>query len=431
MIAIEPDLASAPPVPAPSLIIQPFLEGLEHDATSPRYLVDSGARQRVVGADVRELLELLIAAPASWHALAERHVAVTGRTVPATELRRTVLDRLPADWFDAEPAETPKRSPFLLQFELLAGERLAPLTRRLSGLFQWWLAIPVIIAFLAVEAIALPAAAAHMHDAASAGEVALVFGLLAITMLCHELGHLSACARSGSVHGGMGVGLYWMFPAMYAEVSQAWRMSPRARVLVDVGGLYFQAFAVIGIGGYALLADDALAYRLLWLVTFTMLHTLNPFFKFDGYWLLSDATGLTNLHAQVRRTVVGIASRVCGLPAAGPASGQGLRLIVLHVYTLLCGLYLVYVLYFLQGELTVTMQRYPPLLAAASAQAGLAFAAQDVVALARISGGVLVASAWPACLAVFGALMCWSLLKRAASILAELGAGLRTVEESA
>jgi putative peptide zinc metalloprotease protein len=208
-------------------------------------------------------------------------------------------------------------------------------------------------------------------------------------------------------------------------------MSPRARVLVDVGGLYFQAFAVIGIGGYALLADDALAYRLLWLVTFTMLHTLNPFFKFDGYWLLSDATGLTNLHAQVRRTVVGIARRVCGLPAAGPASGQGLRLIVLHVYTLLCGLYLVYVLYFLQGELTVTMQRYPPLLAAASAQAGLAFAAQDVVALARISGGVLVASAWPACLAVFGALMCWSLLKRAASILAELGAGLRAVEESA
>jgi putative peptide zinc metalloprotease protein len=430
MIDNEPDLASAPPVPTPSLIIQPFLEGLEEDAASPRYLVDSGTRQRVVGVDVRELLDLLVAAPASWDALAERHCAVTGRVVSAAELRRTVLEQLPADWFDAGLADTAKRSPFLLQFELLAGERLEPLTRRLSGLFEWWLAIPVIIAFLAVEVIALPAAAAHMHDAASAGGVALVFGLLAITMLCHELGHLSACARSGSAHGGMGVGLYWMFPAMYAEVSQAWRMSPRARVLVDVGGLYFQAFAVIAIGVYAILADDALAYRLLWLVTFTMLHTLNPFFKFDGYWLLSDATGLTNLHAQVRRTVVGIASRLCGLPAA-PANGQKLRMVVLHVYTLLCGLYLAYVLYFLQGELTVTMQRYPPLLTAASGQAALAFAGQDIVALVRISGGILVASVWPACLAVFGALMCWSLLKRAASILAELAAGLRAVEDSA
>lgn len=427
----ELDLASAPPVPAPWLLIQPFLEGLEGDIAPARFLVDSGARQRVVGSEVHDLLVLLHGAPESWDDLAERHATLTGTALDAAGLRRTVLEHLPADWFGSQPAESARRSPFLLQFELLAGERLAPLTRRLASLFRWWLAIPVIIGFLTVEAIALPLAAAHMHDSASIGEVILLFAALIITMLCHELGHLSACARSGGAHGGMGVGLYWVFPAMYAEVSQAWRMSPSARVLVDVGGLYFQAFTVIAIGGYAIVAGDALAYRLLWLVTFTMLHTLNPFFKFDGYWLLSDATGLTNLHAQVRRTVAGLVGRLFGLPIATPAKGKGLRLVVLHVYTLLCGLYLAYVLYFLHGELTLMAQRYPPLLAAASEQAAHALAGRDMGALARAAGHILVASGWPICLAVFAGMMCWSLLTRAAGIFAELGAGMRAAQGSA
>lgn len=430
MTSHEPDLASAPPVPAPTLIVQPFKEGWEVDVAPSRFLVDSGVRQRVVGADVHNVLVLLRAAPASWHVLADRHAAFTGRAVDPAQLRRTVLEHLPADWFAAGSAEPAKRSPFLLQYELLAGERLAPLTRRLAGLFRWWLAIPVIVGFLAIEAIVLPSAAARMHETASVAELALLFAGLAFTMLCHELGHLSACARSGGRHGGMGVGLYWMFPAMYAEVSQAWRMAPSARVLVDVGGLYFQAFTVIAIGGYAVLSGDALAYRLVWMVTFTMLHTLNPFFKFDGYWLLSDATGLTNLHAQVRRTVIGMARRMCGLPVAAPAKGQRVRLLVLHVYTLLCGLYLAYVLHFLCGEFALAAQHYPPLLSSACQQAARAFAGQDVGTLVRVLGGLLAASFWPACLAAFALLMGGSLLRRAASIVAELGADLRAVARS-
>jgi len=42
-----------------------------------------------------------------------------------------------------------------------------------------------------------------------------------------------------------------------------------------------------------------------------MLTTLNPIFKFDGYWLLSDLTGNYNLHRKIASHLVGV-SRVGG-----------------------------------------------------------------------------------------------------------------------
>lgn len=430
MTAYEPDLAAAPPIPVASLVIRAFHEGLTAAATPSRFLVDSGSHQHVVGSDVHKLLMLLLGTPPSWYALAERYATVYEHPICAAELRRTVLEKMPGNWFDSASMEV-KRSPFLLQFELLTGDQLAPLTRRLAHLFSWWLAIPVIAAFLVIESIALPSAAEHIHDATGFGEVILLGVGLVVTMVCHELGHLSACARSEGNHGGMGLGLYWLFPAMYAEVSQAWRMPPSARVLVDIGGLYFQAFTVIGIGGYAILANDVLAYRLLWLVTFTMLHTLNPFFKFDGYWLLSDASGLTNLHSQLRSTVVGMARRLCGLPSPSRVNNGGrLRLVILYVYTLLCGAYLAYVIQFLHGEFKLTTQSYPALLATAIERIEAAFTGHDVGALTRAFGDVLVASAWPAMLLLFALLLGWSLLRRAASIVSELRGGVRAIEHA-
>lgn len=422
-----PDLTSTPPVPSPDLVIQPFREGIRPVSSLSRFLVDTGTRQRVVGQDVHDLLMLLQGAPASWQRLAERYAAATGRDVDVAELCRCVLDRMPADWFEAAPSQSAKHSPFLLQFELLSSRRLAPLTRRLAGLFHWWLAIPVIIGFLAIQVIVLSSAIMQIHQSASTGDMVLLFAGLAVTMLWHELGHLSACARSDGQHGGLGVGLYWVFPAMYAEVSTAWRLPPPTRVLVDIGGLYFQAMSVIAIGVYAILTGDALAFQLVWVVTFTMLHTLNPFFKFDGYWLLSDATGLTNLHAQVRRTAVDMLRRLFGRPVA-PAGDRKLRVMVLRVYMLLCGLYLAYVLTFLYGEITLTLQQYPTVLTTAFSQAANAFAVQDIGALMQAFGGVLLASIWPACLVIFSTLICWTLLRRAVDIVTELFVALREVE---
>ncbi|HVI26313.1 MAG TPA: hypothetical protein VM576_08990 [Xanthomonadaceae bacterium] len=424
-------LDTPPPVPDPALLLQPFGEGLGAATGSPRFLVDSGERQRVVDARVHELLVLLREAPASWHQLAERLRARTGETVDAGSLRRLVLERLPPDWFGDKPVARARRSPFLLQRELVGGARLAPLTAWLARLYRWPVAIPVITVFFLIEALALPAAAQHMHDARIGMDTVLLFAALFATIVVHELGHLSACARTGTPHGGMGIGLYWVMPAMYADVSKAWRMRPAARVLVDVGGIYFQAWTAIAIGVWALATGDAFAYRLLWAVTFTMLHTLNPFFKFDGYWLLSDAAGLTNLHAQVRRTVAGLVGRVFGLGVPSPEGGLRRRLRVVYAYTILCGVYLAYVLDFLHGQIAQTLAQYPSRIAAAWQQAAAAWNARALSAVAHAMAEILAASAWPACLAVFSGVLAWTLLSRALAVGCEFAAGSRSVENNA
>lgn len=126
---------------------------------------------------------------------------------------------------------------------------------------------------------------------------------VALTMLgvvVHELGHLTACSRFGARHGGIGLGVYWCMPVLYAEVSGAWMLPRWQRATVDAGGVYFQCVYLIGLGA-AYLASGATPFveAMAW-THFLMLHTLNPVLKYDGYWLLTDLAGMPNLHEQVR-----------------------------------------------------------------------------------------------------------------------------------
>jgi putative peptide zinc metalloprotease protein len=119
-------------------------------------------------------------------------------------------------------------------------------------------------------------------------------------VVMHELGHLAACVRFGARHGGIGVGVYWCMPVLYAEVSGAWMLPRLQRAAVDAGGVYFQCTYLIALGT-AYLASGATPFleAMAW-THFLMLHTLNPVLKYDGYWLLTDLGGMPNLHEQVR-----------------------------------------------------------------------------------------------------------------------------------
>jgi putative peptide zinc metalloprotease protein len=134
--------------------------------------------------------------------------------------------------------------------------------------------------------------------------VVLSVTLVLIGALLHELGHLAACQRFAAPHGGIGLGIYWFMPALYAEVHHAWLLPPKQRAIVDLGGIYVQtlftsvlALIYAAIGSSVL--STALSTAIIW-NCFLMLHTLNPVLKYDGYWLLSDLSGRYNLHQQIR-----------------------------------------------------------------------------------------------------------------------------------
>ena len=109
-----------------------------------------------------------------------------------------------------------------------------------------------------------------------------------------------ACARFGARHGGIGLGVYWCMPVLYAEGNGAWMLPRLRRAAVDAGGVYFQCAYLIVLG-VAYLASNAAPFleAMTW-THFLMLHTLNPVLKYDGYWLLTDLSGMPNLHEHIR-----------------------------------------------------------------------------------------------------------------------------------
>lgn len=114
----------------------------------------------------------------------------------------------------------------------------------------------------------------------------------------HELGHASACKYFGVRHGGIGFGLYLTFPVLYTDVSEVWQLNRSQRCVVNIAGVYFQSYCLIFLlVAFLMTGNDILRYLIL-IMNLGFLMTLNPFFKFDGYWIASDLLGVPNLRTR-------------------------------------------------------------------------------------------------------------------------------------
>ncbi len=121
------------------------------------------------------------------------------------------------------------------------------------------------------------------------------YGLFLISLMAHEFGHASACSRYGAAPSDIGFIIYMIYPAFYSDVTSAWQLKRWQRIVVDLGGNYFQ---YLGAGLYCVvfLLSGWNAFRVaVFMVIYCSAFSLNPIFKFDGYWLVTDALGVTNL----------------------------------------------------------------------------------------------------------------------------------------
>lgn len=125
-----------------------------------------------------------------------------------------------------------------------------------------------------------------------------LFVFMLTSSLFHELGHASACKYYGLNHGGIGFGLYLNFPVFYTDVTEVWRLNRMQRCVVNIAGVYFQSYWLLALLiAFWLTNNDMLRYLIL-TMNLGFLMTLNPFFKFDGYWIASDMLGVPNLRAR-------------------------------------------------------------------------------------------------------------------------------------
>lgn len=120
----------------------------------------------------------------------------------------------------------------------------------------------------------------------------------------HELGHAYTAARMGVRVNTMGVAFMLLFPILFTDVTDAWRLTSRKKkVAIAAAGLIVElALAGVATFLWAFLPDGPLR-SVAFLVattswTLSLLVNLNPFMRFDGYYLLADAWGLPN--AQTR-----------------------------------------------------------------------------------------------------------------------------------
>ncbi len=184
--------------------------------------------------------------------------------------------------------------PLLFGWQLIAARRVARLAALLRHaydvrvLFPLWLMI--VIAHVAVyspsRVSALPGPESY---------TALV-ALCIVSIVVHELGHAAAVARLGGSPGAIGCGLYLLIPTFWADVSQLWRFPRRGRMVVDLGGIYFQELAFTLFAGIGLVTARPEFFAACRLVDVMALMSLNPIFRFDGYWFLVDYLAMPRLY---------------------------------------------------------------------------------------------------------------------------------------
>lgn len=253
--------------------------------------------------------------PASLEAVAARMSECLGVSLDASRIRAVIQNELPKALF--EPDDRPKKTPLSWQVMLFSEPVLAPLSKLVRPLFSAKISLALL---MAVALICVLVVARYLDDPLVATTNGFsswlqAFILTLTGMLIHELGHVAALNKFGGKSGGVGFGIYFIFPTFFADVTAAWRLHAGQRAVVDLGGLYLQSLYLGLMGAWALCAaNPAVPMKVMWLSHFLMLYTLNPSLKFDGYWLISDLTRTSNLHERVLDTARKVVSRLIGRP---------------------------------------------------------------------------------------------------------------------
>jgi putative peptide zinc metalloprotease protein len=163
--------------------------------------------------------------------------------------------------------------------------------------------VAIVVAHLALYGWYTPDSWPHIH-------LFTVFLACMLSVLVHEFGHASAVVRFKGTPGSIGAGLYILMPVLYADVSHVWTFRTWQRIVVDLGGVYFQQIVFMFFAMGALYNHDpSLRAACIGIDVMTVI-AINPVFRFDGYWILVDWLGVPNLHKAAGRYLKGVVASI-------------------------------------------------------------------------------------------------------------------------
>jgi len=134
----------------------------------------------------------------------------------------------------------------------------------------------------------------HMENEKPLNSI-LIMAIGYFSLIIHEFGHASAAYKYKINVGKIGVGMYFLYPVMYIDMTSAWRLPSKQRVILDAGGMYFQALTIIPLTIIGFISQESLFFICSIYVLAMSVYNLLPFLKLDGYWLFCDYFELNNL----------------------------------------------------------------------------------------------------------------------------------------
>ncbi|MBX3363686.1 MAG: PqqD family peptide modification chaperone [Phycisphaeraceae bacterium] len=136
-----------------------------------------------------------------------------------------------------------------------------------------------------------------------------IMGLLFLLIrIIHEFGHATACKAMGGRCTELGVIMIaGILPLPYCDATSAWRFPEvRKRVLVSAAGMMVEGFlASIAVFVWIFTEPGQLAHAIAFQAMVvsgvtTIIFNANPLLRYDGYYILSDLTGIPNLAMRAR-----------------------------------------------------------------------------------------------------------------------------------
>ncbi|SET43726.1 M50 family metallopeptidase [[Clostridium] polysaccharolyticum] len=135
-------------------------------------------------------------------------------------------------------------------------------------------------------------------------EYATIYVVFLLTVCMHEMGHGIVCKYNGGKVGTLGFMLIIFSPAMYCDISGV-RMikDKRKQIMASAAGVYVNLFFTgLASIAFAIKPLPLFAAFIILNVT-TIVSNLIPVVRLDGYWILSFATGITNLYKNSMKSV--------------------------------------------------------------------------------------------------------------------------------
>lgn len=179
------------------------------------------------------------------------------------------------------------------------------LSPKLDGLFTRWAL--VVLGLICGTGAVLAARQSELFfqtfvdSLTLAGLLSFAFALMLAKTL-HELGHAVVATRYGVRVAHVGVAFLVLWPMLYTDTGESWRLRDhRQRLHIAAAGMTVEmVLAGLALLGWVLTPPGALRSAFFYLATTSLVMTvalnISPFMRFDGYYVLSDALDMPNLH---------------------------------------------------------------------------------------------------------------------------------------